>query len=330
MKKYIGLITGLLPLIASAQLVMTNNYYVVMTGGSHSNPTSLVLTNGTPTAITNTGSGWIISENEFNQVDWNIGTNTGSYVVPFGYASSDYLPVTCNITTAGVGNGSVKFATYHGSSWDNASYEPSDVTNMTNFGVTDYSKNAVDRFWILDANSGYTTMPTADLTFTYIRNGASSEIAVPNYIEEFSLIAQRFNSTSDVWSDWTGTIRTDVVTSNTGTVSSGTVPPSDFYRSWTLFNDSTLIIQSVPSLSNTSSGVSVYPNPGNGNFTVAGLEKGQVIQLYDYLGQMLASTVADQAAMHVDISTKANGVYLMRIQSKDGSYVTEKKIVKTQ
>ncbi len=85
MKKYIGLITGLLPLMASAQIVMSGSYYVVMTGGTPLNPTSLVLTNPAPAGITNNGSGWIVSENEFNQVDWPVGTNTGTYVVPFGY-----------------------------------------------------------------------------------------------------------------------------------------------------------------------------------------------------------------------------------------------------
>ena len=115
MKKYIGLITALLPLMASAQLVMTGSYYVVMTGGTLANPTTMVLTDPATTAITNTSSSWIVSENEFNQVKWNIGTNTGSYAVPFGYSTTDYLPVTCDITTAGVGNGSIKFATYHGS-----------------------------------------------------------------------------------------------------------------------------------------------------------------------------------------------------------------------
>src|SRR5579863_4637361 len=193
MKKHIGLITGLLPLMAlllpapraEAQLVMTGGYYVVLNGGSQSTPTSLVLTNSSPAGITNNGTGWIISENEFNQVDWNIGTGTGTYVVPFGYSTTDYLPVTCSISPAGVGNGSIKFATYHGSNWDNTAYKPSDVTTMADFGAADYSTSTVDRFWIVDPESGYSTKPTPNLTLTYIRSGAASEISSPNYMLEY-------------------------------------------------------------------------------------------------------------------------------------------------
>jgi hypothetical protein len=328
MKKYIALITGLLPLFASAQLVMTGSYYVVLNGGSQSNPTSLVLTNSAPSGITNTGSGWIVSENEFNQVDWNVGTNTGTYVVPFGYGASDYLPVTCNVATAGVGNGNIKFATYHAANWDNSLYEPSDVTNMTDFGATNYSNNAVDRFWILDAQ-GYSTMPSPNITFTYIRSGAESEIADPNYIVEHTLIAQRFNASSSEWYDWFGSTNTDVTNTNAGTVTSGAVAVSGFYRSWCLFNDSTQLT-SVPEVSNITSTINVFPVPTAGSFTVAGLIAGQRIELYDYLGQNLTNAIADNSTMQFDITTRANGIYLIRILNADNSLAMEKKIIKTK
>jgi hypothetical protein len=172
-------------------------------------------------------------------------------------------------------------------------------------------------------------MPTPTLTFSYIRSGGSSEIATPNYIVESSLLTQRYNSALNEWYDWFGATGTDLTTTNTGTVSSGIVPAADFFRSWTLFNDST-ITTSVPTVSVASS-ITVYPNPGTGKFTITGVTQGQVIELYDYLGQLLSSSVADNSnTMHFDISNKANGIYLMRIQNRDGSNVIEKKIVKTQ
>jgi len=331
MKKYITLlpvlvITGMLAPMASAQLVMTNSTYVVLDGGTKTNPTSLVLTSPTPSGITNTGSGWIVSENEFNQVDWNIGTETGTYTVPFGYGNVEYLPVTCNITAAGTGNGSIRFATYHGTTWDNVTYEPSDVTNMTDFNMTDYSNNTVDRFWILDA-AGYSTKPTPNITMTYIRNGAFSEIAAPNYIVDSDLIVQRFDPTNNEWYDWQGARGMDVISGNTGIVTSGIVPSTGFYRSWSLFNDSTTSTD-VPSINDQLS-IHIYPNPTTGSFTISGLEQGQVIELYNYLGQMLTSVTA-QTTMHFDISTKANGLYVVRITNKNGSLATERKIVKTQ
>lgn len=329
MKKYIGLITALLPLVASAQLVMTGSYYMVMTGGTAGNPTSLVLTNPASTGITNSGSGWIISENEFNQVDWPISNSTGTYKVPFGYSNTDYLPVTSVISAAGSAGGVVKFATYHGSSWDNTLYEPTDVTNMNDYGWGDYSISTADRFWILDANS-YSTKPgLSNNTFTYVRSGAASDIASPNYIQEPLLIAQRFNTSLSEWYDWFGTGGTDITSGNTGTVQSGAVTSANFYRSWILSND-TSVFTSVPTV-NVKSTITVYPNPGNGNFTVSGLTSGQVVEMYNYLGQLLTSAVADNSTtMHFNISTYANGMYLMRIQNKDGSGVIEKKIVKTQ
>jgi hypothetical protein len=327
MKKYLGLMIGMMPFIASAQLVMPNSTYIVMTGGTQANPTSLVLTNPAPAGITNTGTGWIISENEFNQVDWNIGTNTGTYVVPFGYGSTDALPVTCNITAAGVGSGKIKFATYHTATWDNFSYEPSDVTNMTDYSVANFSDNAVDRFWILDAQ-GYTTKPTPTIKFSYIRSGGSSEIASPNYIVESTLLAQRYNSGINEWYDFFGATGTNLTIINTGTVSSGSITPAGFYRSWTLFNDSSEIT-GVPQV-NIATSINTYPNPTTGSFTISGLQQGQVVELYNYLGQLLTRSTVEQSTMNFDISTKANGVYMMRIENKDGIFVIQKKIMKMQ
>jgi hypothetical protein len=185
----------------------------------------------------------------------------------------------------------------------------------------------LDRFWIADAQ-GYSVKPTPDITLSYIRSGVSSEIATPNNIVEGSLIAQRFNSTLSEWDDWTGMTHTDVTSSNTGTVRSGAVPPADFYRSWCLFNDSTTLTSVIP-VKNISS-VNVFPNPTVGNVTIGGLTEGQVIDLYNDLGQKLSSFVADEKTMHFDIANMANGIYLLRILSKDGSLQTQKKIVKTE
>jgi hypothetical protein len=53
MKKYLGLITGLMPFIAAAQLIMPNSTYLVIAGGPYVNPTSFALTNPVLTGITN-------------------------------------------------------------------------------------------------------------------------------------------------------------------------------------------------------------------------------------------------------------------------------------
>jgi len=77
--------------------------------------------------------------------------------------------------------------------------------------------------------------------------------------------------------------------------------------------------------------INIYPDPNTGNFTVAGVSQGQVIELYDYTGKKISSIAADNnSAMHFDISNKANGIYLVRIINRDGSIASENKIVKTQ
>lgn len=320
---------GLLPLIASAQLVITNSYYVVLSGGTPTNPTSFVLTNPTPAGISNTGSGWIVSENEFNQIDWNIGTNTGSYIVPFGSGNTDYLPVTCNITTAGTGAGSIRFATYHGATWDNSTYKPSDVTNMSDFGAANYSNNAVDRFWILDAKN-YTANPGPNITFTYIRNGASSEIAAPNLIDEHALIAQRFNdtATNNQWGDWVGTTGTDATTTNTGNVSSGIVTPTNFFRSWSLFNDSTVLAH-VTEINGITTRVKIYPDPNNGNFTLtlSGTCDRSIVEIYNALGERIVTHSLASGNNTMEMNSEPNGVYLYRIIADNGNLVGEGKLV---
>lgn len=308
-------------ILGQARINLENGYVV-------NNGAVVVVQNSNLNAISRT-NGWIISEGESSIVKWTIGTGVGAYTVPFGFGTTDYLPLICKISTAGVGNGVIEFSSYHGPSWDNTSYKPSDVTNMTDFGAPDYSNNAVDRFWILDAQ-GYSTKPASNITFSYIRGGTASEIATPNFIAEPFLIAQRFNSSSDEWYDWLGTTGTDITNGNTGTVTSGAVAPSDFYRSWGLFTDSTLLT-GVPSENTQSYSLNVYPNPNTGYFTVSGVTRGQAIELYNYLGQRISSRIAENSTALFDIYSIPNGVYFLRVISSDGNtIIAEKKVVKTQ
>ena len=238
------IITSLLlfPFIAPAQVVI-NNTYIKLNGGTGGNPIILVVTNSNPAlGITNT-NGWIISEDEFNMVQWNIGTATGTYVVPFGYSTANYIPLSYRVSNAGTGAGVVKFATYHTAALNSAD-EPSDVTNLTPFILpgdpsnTDDSYKIVDRFYTVD-DSLYTTVPTVgNITFSYISNAANAEVAAPNNITQSRLLAQRFNANTQTWNDWFGAGCTDAIVGNVGTVQTGPVLPADMHRSWALWDDS--------------------------------------------------------------------------------------------
>lgn len=78
-----------------------------------------------------------------------------------------------------------------------------------------------------------------------------------------------------------------------------------------------------------SSEISIYPSPTSGSFTITGISRGQVIEVYNYLGQKVLSAISHQLSANFDISSMPNGIYLIRVQNKDGSVVAIRKIVKT-
>ena len=162
------------------------------------NSKRLVVNNGTVIAITRT-TGQLVSETDpltgYGEVEWNIGTGTGSYVVPFGTGAA-YLPVSANITTSGTGPGSLVFATYPTDPFASPNNRPlpAGLSALTNMGGTENAPNVLDRFWPITA-SGYTTAPSAALTFTYQDSEWNTGA---NTITEAALQAQRFNGS--VWS----------------------------------------------------------------------------------------------------------------------------------
>lgn len=214
-------------MFSQSRLVLNNNAYVVIDNGAF-----VVIDNPATNAITTSGTGgYIVSEAENDRVKWNIGTNTGSYTVPFGANVGGWqkIPVTITKSSGGAGSGNITFSTYHGPTWDNSTYPPSDVTHMTNLpGLVNNSAYVIDRFWILDP-LGYTTKPNlSSIVFTYI--DAEHSVA-SNTIIESNLQAQRFNNASNLWADMLpiGTVNTGANTVNTGAVAN-----TNYFRSWTL------------------------------------------------------------------------------------------------
>jgi hypothetical protein len=195
------------------------------------NSAKLVIDNPNQNAITIFNSARIISESEFDQIKWNIGTNTGNYLIPFFSGSSDFINFTCTVVNPGIGNGSIYFSTYGNTSWQNSTYLPSDVTHFNSaLTLSDNSANATDRFWIIDA-TGYTTKPRVSLEFNFVIN----ECIGSNTIDMSNLKAQRFNSDNQTWGDF-APAGTNL--NLFGPVSNVNVSPADFYRSWTLVNPS--------------------------------------------------------------------------------------------
>lgn len=220
-------ITSSLCIYCQGRIILNNNPFLLI-----ENSAQLVIKNPSTNAISQIGSGGhIVSEGENNKIKWDIGTAIDTYNIPFSTKSGNKIPLTLSISSAGIDNGSILFSTYGGSTWNNATYLPSDVTSLSSACCSNNSANVIDRFWIIEPIN-YTTKPAVSLIFTYID---SEHTATSNTIDESTLFAQRFNQDSgNNWGDWLGTFNTANVINNT--VSSGLVSPENFFRSWTLVN----------------------------------------------------------------------------------------------
>ena len=192
------------------------------------NNAELVIDNPQPDAITRL-SGSIVSEGENNAIKWNIGNTTGTYIIPWGYETTNYLPLAFT-KSAGTGAGTFTFSTYH-TGWQNSLSLPTGVTNVGS-GGGDNSMFVIDRFWQINAQ-GYTIKPAlTNLSFGYL----DVEHSVPNNtISEFNLKAQRWNDISGIWGDMAPAGSADIA-ANTVTINS--LASTDLYKWWTLVDQS--------------------------------------------------------------------------------------------
>jgi hypothetical protein len=148
-------------ILTSGELNLDSDH-ITATGGNILN----ILNGATITRTT----GYIRSETEDGSgaLRWNI-TSNGSYVIPFGYTSAEYIPFTFQPTSGSAGD--VAIATYHTVS-ANTPFPPT-VTHVRDVLGVDNSTSTVDRFWkiVVPGNS------VADMRFsvtTAERSGITS------------------------------------------------------------------------------------------------------------------------------------------------------------
>ncbi|MCS7020078.1 MAG: T9SS type A sorting domain-containing protein [Cytophagales bacterium] len=173
------------------------NSFLVFTGATASNPIYLTIGNSNANAVIRTGSGHVISNNEFQRIRWRIGSNTGNYVFPFGRNMTEYCPFVANISIAGAGAGYFDVSTWHAPAPSHAPL-PSG-----GFYICPATAKIVNRFWRIEP-AGYSTMPTAGhIRFHYL-------VSELNGIPEALLKAQRGNLsiTSCPWENPVGTVNT--------------------------------------------------------------------------------------------------------------------------
>lgn len=230
-------------LFAQARLVL-NGARINITNGAQ-----LVVDNPAADAITRY-DGHIISEGETNTVKWNIGTTTGTYTVPLGYGTTDYLPLRFT-KDAGTGNGSFSFDTYH-TTWRNSDLLPANVTHVSMNGE-DRSPFLVDRFWKINAGN-YTVKPSlTDLTFTY----SDAEGASPNVLTESNLEPRRWNSALQTWIDYNPAATVNTVAN---TVTLAAMAASQLQDWWMLADNVYVLAMQGLQLSAAAAGLSARLN----------------------------------------------------------------------
>lgn len=149
-------------------------------------------------AVTTTG-GYIISETDgasgYGKLIWKIDAGVGIYVVPFGTATGDLLPLEFETTVAGVpaGIASFEFSTYPTNTTlvPNNRNLPLTVTHTTHNGAEN-AQNTLDRYWVIQPVN-YATFPTANISFRYRDSEWDASGGSTNTITEALLSAQRWN-----------------------------------------------------------------------------------------------------------------------------------------
>ncbi|MFM7216742.1 MAG: T9SS type A sorting domain-containing protein [Bacteroidota bacterium] len=174
----------------------TNGVGVIRLNGK-----TLTLTNSLPTAIKIQGNAgilrYLVSEFPSNtsRVNWNIGSSTGTYIIPFGQNSlSDTLPfyyIKNNPTDIG----QLSVSTYGTPSinlpWPTT---PVPITNLLSL----YSSNntpdnrlwTVDRYWYV----GVTTPAPSTVVFTYDQTELPDSVTTPS-----DMRAQYWNAPQSTW-----------------------------------------------------------------------------------------------------------------------------------
>jgi hypothetical protein len=70
--------------------------------------------------------------------------------------------------------------------------------------------------------------------------------------------------------------------------------------------------------------INIYPNPNEGKFSISGVKKGDVVNVYSQLGMpFLNSKVSEDGLFDVDISSLAKGIYFVKVQNKLSTYSTK-------
>jgi len=72
--------------------------------------------------------------------------------------------------------------------------------------------------------------------------------------------------------------------------------------------------------------IKIYPNPSNGQFNFAGLQKESIIEIYDVTGRLIYHSISQNTSESIDLSDKEKGIYFYKIIS-DTKEIQQGKII---
>lgn len=230
MRKFISLVIFVsvaLHAYSQTRVMINNDGFIVI-----DNSAFVVIENPNPNAITTLGTGGnIISEDETDVIQWEIGTTTGTYTIPWTTSAGFKIPLVINKTTAGTGATSEFIL----STWETATDLniplPSAVNNM-NYNAVDRSLYVSDRFWHIDALS-YSAKPDVTLTIGY--DPGANSIGGTNTIIEANLLAQRFNTALNHWEAYKLFGVNDAANDRVIAINA---PAADFFEDWIVVDQS--------------------------------------------------------------------------------------------
>lgn len=79
------------------------------------------------------------------------------------------------------------------------------------------------------------------------------------------------------------------------------------------------------SLDDFCNNITLYPNPATGSFSIAGVEKGDIIEVFDYSGKLIVNKTVKDSSAELDLSGSPQGIYMVSITSERG--VSTKKLI---
>ncbi len=118
-----------------------------------------------PSFVATTINGMLLSEDTLSKVNWNIGSTTGSHIVPFtNPAATHQIFTTINHISGNIGM--VSTSTYYAGVGNPNTLWPPMVTSLNDMTGVNNAANTVDRYWIV-SKTPLLGAATTSLVFTF-------------------------------------------------------------------------------------------------------------------------------------------------------------------